>query len=363
MYILFQSELANLNISVFYPIMEKDSNVRIKQLSDGHHSQQEVRPGCKCQSPKEMLVEFVDNTTLHGIRYAFMERHILVRLIWVVLLLISGGYYLFTVQKAFHKYYDHPINTVLSHKHVNRMEFPAITICSRNMFALSKLLMTDDNPLFASSGLNISSCAVTSEVRGDRPCGWSLLCALPEFENASSSIPNCTNKYRKDLLDAMQRSRHYIDKENLYRYYSQDLNSLLGPRCYFNFDTTCSEKDFVSFVTQWSKCYTFNSGENGKIMRSRHSGVSFGLFVIFDAQTGEGSHGKYSEGFKVLIHKQGEFFNEWEGISVAPGQHAVITVSEKRVTFSTCLKLREGKYSNLILLLSYYLIHSRTEDQ
>lgn len=81
-----------------------------------------------------------------------MERHFLVRFIWTVLVLISGAYYLYTVRRAFQKYYDRLVNTVLKHEHVDEMDFPAVTICSRNMFALGKLLMTDDNPLFKSCG-------------------------------------------------------------------------------------------------------------------------------------------------------------------------------------------------------------------
>ena len=139
------------------------------------------------------MKEFVDNTTLHGIRYAFMERHFLVRFIWAVLVLISGAYYLYTVRTAFQKYYDRPVNTVLKHEHVDEMDFPAVTICSRNMFDLSKLLMTDDNPVFKSSGLNISSCAVTAGVRGTLPCGLAMLCCCSPraLANVAPEITNC----------------------------------------------------------------------------------------------------------------------------------------------------------------------------
>ncbi|CAH3163758.1 unnamed protein product [Porites evermanni] len=210
------------------------------------------------------------------------------------------------------------------------MDFPAVTVCPLNDFAASKLYMTDDNPLFASSGLNISSCAVTSKVRSDQPCGWSLLCVLPEYETLRPALPNCTSQYREELLNTMQESAHYIDKENLHRYYSQEIESLVGPKCEFDIAANCSAKDFAPLVTQWSKCYTFNSGKNGKIKRVNSAGVSFGFSVILDAKTEEYSYGKFSEGFKVIIHKQGEFVDEWEGINVGPGQHAVIALSEKR---------------------------------
>ena len=66
------------------------------------------------ENPTEMWREFVDNTTMRGIRYVFMKRHILVRLLWLVLLLTSGGCYVSMVYDAINKYYDHPINIVVS---------------------------------------------------------------------------------------------------------------------------------------------------------------------------------------------------------------------------------------------------------
>lgn len=159
----------------------------------------------------------------------FMKRHILIRLLWLVLLLTSGDYYISIVYGAIIKYYDRPINTVLSRKHLKQMDFAAVTICSLNMFAKSKIFMTDNNPLFASSGLNISSCAVTSGVRGNHPCGWSLLCsyAPPWYVYSTSGLPNCTSQYKQVLLDAMKKSFHRPDQEEFFRHYSQNISALV----------------------------------------------------------------------------------------------------------------------------------------
>ena len=289
----------------------------------------------KYQTSAEMWREFVDNTTLHGIRYVFMKRHVLIRLLWLVLLLSSGAYYIFTVYRAFNKYYNRPISTVLSRKNLKEMDFPAVTICPLNLFARSKILMTDDNPLFASSGLNISSCAVTSEVRGHRPCGLSLLCCCaPISEEEALVFPNCTKQYRQDLLAVLQALGHQPNMEEIYRYYSQNISEFARSLCTFGWqETECSANDFVPTVTEWGMCYTFNSGVNGKVKSVDTAGVSSGLTVILDTQTHEYTQGKYSEGFKVLIHGQGEYIDEWEGINVGPGQHAFIALSQKRVRF------------------------------
>ena len=310
---------------------EKTKDLTMTQFSHEEHSKDEPR------ARTAMWREFVDNTTLHGIRYVFLKRHILIRFIWIVIMLISGGYYVFLVQAAFYKYYSRPINTVLTREHVSEMKFPAVTICPLNFFAKSKLLMGDDNPLFASSGLNISSCAVTARVRGDRPCGLSLLCccAPPEFKDVTAAIPNCTAQYKQDLLETIQQNLLRPDADTFFWYFSQDIEALFGPMCEFgwNGELDCSPEDFVPTVTPWGMCYTFNSGIDDEIKTVDSAGVADGLSVMLDAQTHEYTHGKYSVGFKVLIHGQGEYIDEWAGINIGPGQHAVIALSEKRVCY------------------------------
>ena len=317
------------NLNIF--MAEKTKDLTITQFSHEEHSED------NSQARTAMWREFVDSTTLHGIRYVFLHRHILIRFVWIVIMLVSGGYYVFLVQAAFYKYYSRPINTVLTHEHVSEMKFPAVTICPLNFFAKSKLLMRDDNPLFASKGLNISSCAVTAGVRGDRPCGLSLLCccAPPEFEDLTAAIPNCTAQYKQDLLEVMQQTLHRPDVDTFYRYFSQDIEALFGPVCEFGWDgrLDCSPEDFVSTVAPWGVCYTFNSGTDDEIKTVDSGGVTDGLSVMLDVQTHEYTYGKYSVGFKVLIHGQGEYIDEWAGINVGPGQHAVIALSEKRVCY------------------------------
>ena len=300
-----------------------------------------------------MWQEFVNNTTLHAIRYVFLKRPLLPRLLWLLLLLISGGYYILTVYLAFSKFFARPINTVVSKTHVKEMDFPAITICSLNIFSLSKVTMTDHNPLYSSKGLNISTCAVTAGVRKGRPCGLSLICCCAP-RNLSLSLPNCTDQYKKRLLHAINRSSHQLDSEGFIRFYSQAISEILGPICSFGWrKNRCRSSDFVPNVTPWGMCYTFNSGAVGDQMRTVEvGGVSNGLTVVLDAQLPEYTHGKFSEGFKVLVHGQGEYVDEWEGVNVAPGTHAIIGISQRRVRRNT----KKKKKKKIIIILTIIII-------
>lgn len=127
-------------------------------------SQEKLKPLDDSQHKIESWQEFTDSTTLHGLKYVFKKRPFLVRSIWIVLLVALFAYYVLTVYRAFSKYYSYPINTLVTTKQdLKEMNFPAVTICSHNYFAKSKLYMKDDNPLFASSDLNISLCDITKK--------------------------------------------------------------------------------------------------------------------------------------------------------------------------------------------------------
>ena len=295
------------------------------------------QPNAESKTSADKWREFVDSTTLHGIRYVFMKRHVLIRLLWLVLLLTSGGYYILTVYIAFNKYFSRPISTVFSTKHLVKMDFPAVTICSLSEFSRSKIFMTDKDPLFASKGFNITSCAVTSGVRGYRPCGLSLLCCCTSDRDIED-LPNCTTQYRQDLSAVVQKSGHRVDFEELYLTYSQDITALhagvykFGRKC-----EKCSAKDFVPILTSFGMCYTFNSGADGKVKTVDAAGISSGLTVMLDAQTHDYFLGRFSAGFKVLVHGQGEYIDGREGTNVGTGQHAIIALSQKRVCFLVSL--------------------------
>lgn len=60
--------------------------------------------------------------------------------------------------------------------------------------------------------------------------------------------------------------------------------------------------------------------------------VSAGLFVMLDLHVNDHFFGFYSEGVRVLVHNQGEYINPWNGVLVAPGSHAQISITRKVVS-------------------------------
>lgn len=81
---------------------------------------------------------WVNNTSLHGIRYLFWRRPLWARIGWLVLLLAFTAYFLFTAYMSLEKYFKRPINTVITQKYVSSLEFPAVTICPQNLISMQE---------------------------------------------------------------------------------------------------------------------------------------------------------------------------------------------------------------------------------
>lgn len=99
----------------------------------------------------------------------------------------------------------------------------------------------------------------------------------------------------------------------------------------------CDASDFRTTVTDWGICHTFNA-EPDKVRKSQLHGVGGGLNILLDAQVEDHTIGRLSEGFSVIIHRQGEYVTAWDGINVQPGMQASIALHQKRVSLRVKIK-------------------------
>ena len=293
-----------------------------------------------CHKTSGKWKEFLENTTLHGIRNVVSTEKPFLRMLWSILLLTSGSYYIFTVYGAFQKYFSFPVATTITRKYVKNMTFPAVSICPNNVFSRAKVMTWDDDPEFAAQGLNLSACAATKDLRqkqmDNMPCGLAMMCCCTYigYEYDATTIHNCTAERRNDLREAVEKSAVNFNMENFFRYYSQDFNAKLGDIsfCTFGWTQTCSRSDFYPVITETGFCYTYNSGEsNRSLIIASSSGIANGLNMLLDINDKDHTIGKLSQGFSISIHTQGEFFTELDGFKVSPGTFASIGVSEQRV--------------------------------
>ena len=216
----------------------------------------------------EMLKAFVNATSLNGIRYVFWKRPLWARIGWLAILLGFTGYFLFSAHRSIIKYVKRPINTVITQKYENELEFPAVTICPLNLISKKKLLALDDDATFVKYDLNDSFCSATAAVRSGKPCGAAMMCCCLNllFFDASAVVPNCDPQYAKSLVAAQNITGEFFDTERYFRKYAQRIEEILAPTlCVFDSDVSnqCGTSDFTSTATDWGVCYTFN-GEIGR---------------------------------------------------------------------------------------------------
>ena len=287
-------------------------------------------------SAYEIWKSFFDATSLHGIRYVFWRRPLWARIGWLLILLAFTAYFLFTAYRSITKFASFPINTVITQKYEDKLDFPAVSICPLNLVSKKKMFTLDDEPNFVKYGLNDSFCSATASVRGGMPCGAAMMCCCVSFYlfDAARIVPNCTLEYAKGLITAQAMSGSYYDSTRFYKNYGQGIDEMLGPGvCIFDADieNPCGPSNFTNTVTDWGTCYTFNVGPDD-IKKAQLNGPAGGLNILLDTQMEDRTIGRLSEGFSVVIHPQGDFFTPWDGINVSPGTQATITLHQQRVS-------------------------------
>ncbi|KAG9340602.1 hypothetical protein JZ751_021157 [Albula glossodonta] len=97
--------------------------------------------------------------------------------------------------------------------------------------------------------------------------------------------------------------------------------------------------DFTGIFTRYGKCYTFNSGKDGRPLQvTMKGGMGNGLEIMLDIQQdeylpvwGETDETSFEAGIKVQIHSQDEPpFIDQLGFGVAPGFQTFVSCQEQR---------------------------------
>ncbi|XP_067385628.1 acid-sensing ion channel 1 isoform X3 [Emydura macquarii macquarii] len=111
--------------------------------------------------------------------------------------------------------------------------------------------------------------------------------------------------------------------------------------CFFRGEE-CNPEDFKVVFTRYGKCYTFNSGQDGKPrLITMKGGTGNGLEIMLDIQQdeylpvwGETDETSFEAGIKVQIHSQDEPpLIDQLGFGVAPGFQTFVSCQEQRLIY------------------------------
>ncbi|XP_075707921.1 acid-sensing ion channel 1 isoform X1 [Rhinoderma darwinii] len=250
-------------------------------------------------------VSFAGSCTLHGLSHIITEGPWGVRrFVWAGAFLVSLFLFLSQVWERVAYYRAYPHLTAIDEMVATKMDFPAITLCNCNRFRSSQL---SNSEIFYLSPL------LDFPEDGDIE-----LVSEPSRETGAGT---------SDLYQITERSSH-------------QLNEMMLDCTYQGRD--CDIDDFIPVFTRYGKCYTFNSGQNGRTpLITTKGGTGNGLELMLDIQQdeylpvwGETDETSFEAGIKVQIHSQDEPpFIDQLGFGVAPGFQTFVSCQEQRLTY------------------------------
>ncbi|XP_053312256.1 acid-sensing ion channel 1 [Spea bombifrons] len=262
---------------------------------------------------------FASGSTLHGVAHIFSyERFSCRRLIWILCFLGSLSLLLFVCTERIVYYFDYPHVTKLDEISAPKMTFPAVTFCNLNEFRFSRVTKND----LYHAGELLSLLNNRYE--------------LPDSQLADEKV--------MEILHEKANFRNFKPKPfNMREFYDRaghDIRDMLL-NCKFRGEE-CSADDFTPVFTRYGKCYTFNSGQNGRPpLITTKGGTGNGLELMLDIQQdeylpvwGETDETSFEAGIKVQIHSQDEPpFIDQLGFGVAPGFQTFVSCQEQRLVY------------------------------
>ncbi|XP_071950189.1 acid-sensing ion channel 1C-like [Antedon mediterranea] len=247
------------------------------------------------------LEEFSQLTTLHGLHFITgKDSSIARRVTWTLIVVGMMAWLVYSgIVVSVIKYFDRPINTVMSLNYVDDLKFPAITLCNYNQFRLSEL---DE-----STSTVIKLMSKSTYILDPEGVNWNtVIAALRNYDSIN-------------MTSSATRLAHQIETMLLF--------------CSWQGVQPCDPRNFSTIITDFGVCYSFNNVADDAALRARQTGSDFGLMLRLHVQQYEYSFGENSgAGFKLLIHPQGHLplVNSF-GISLSPGFETHIAMRKTRV--------------------------------
>ncbi|XP_032228649.2 acid-sensing ion channel 3 [Nematostella vectensis] len=236
-----------------------------------------------------MIREFAGYTTLHGFHFLVDSSSRWRRRIWFLLLLFCCAMFIYQFVISVNRLRAYKVVFSRGAEQPGEVDFPAVTICNKNMLRKSLIL------------------------------------------NTSAQI--YLDEQDADFKRSLKQSNISFDAEEFVKKYGHNITNMLNRAkgCTFKMLYPCSGENFTSFFSftrGW--CYTFNAGAN-YIQRVSVAGRETRLKLYLDAKSHE-YYGPFSYdgvGFKIAVHDQNDVPDmDNGGYDISPGY--LTTISVKR---------------------------------
>ncbi|XP_053603999.1 pickpocket protein 28-like [Plodia interpunctella] len=226
----------------------------------------------KANGIKKLFLDYLENSTLHGLKYTTVKGiHLAERIFWVVTFLLSLGMCLWLIHKVWHKWETSPVIVSFSEKivPVEKVPFPSLTICPQIKAKTTVYNYTKHFKKYFADGVDPdennttddSDYSTTSDDTENLKMflDVSLICPLPfyvptyDFETLPG--PNVTNASTIDTILNVSPSLEYFQE-----------CTWLGRK------KRCSRL-FSKVLTEEGVCFNFNGLAASEIFRMDKNGI------------------------------------------------------------------------------------------
>ena len=298
----------------------------------GQQAWQDQKTNGREEAPTENLRSFIQDTTLHGVRFLF-NGNFFRRLIWTVALGSCFGFCVYQIVQALTAYYSRPFITRITTKgaNINRnLTFPAVTLCNFNFFNRRRYI----NFMKTKNMLDNDVIALNFKAFE------AMLAKSTDFFNTPSN---------KELSYLFDRNGCEDGSDNCYlTLFSHRIDEMLLPSptfqsCEIN-GFPCDSRNFSSFISSvFGQCYTFNSGNyDFPLINATMAGHLNGLKLLLHVERDSYLDNPKNPfvGLIVLVHDQNTFpFMEQFGFVVQPGVRNLCALKRKEVSYTAFIRV------------------------
>lgn len=201
-------------------------------------------PSNKLNKAKDVGYKFLANLSVHGVPRILRSENLAVRLVWIVLILFSASYGLFNITNSVQDFYRYHTITNVVREHAYSMEFPAITICTKDFIIFR---ITDATKTTPYAFFNTSLSSFVSDTFKYKSSQFNTsqdlqFFKIPKLYGNCVRFINQTNVSSDNLLDSFSLL-FYLD-----RYEEDSQNIFIKSTLYEYFEIYVTNKNVNSFL-------------------------------------------------------------------------------------------------------------------
>ena len=247
---------------------------------------------------KQIFNRYVDNSTLHGFRFIFMDTFYVRRFLWLALTCGMACLFFMELEKSIKLFYQYPFTTLSTIEYVPELKFPAISLCMLNNYQVTKIQKSKvkglyDKGLFPLHGEPFD----------------------PGFDMSGEEFIETIKSTSQDL--------DFIFKGCEWK--SRDTAKTGQPNL-------CGTMNFTRYSNlEGQTCFTFNSGEKASALTLNETGLNMAFKLELDLHVKDSVQSLQEVGVNIIIHNQDETPLHHAGFIVSPGFQTFVEMKVKKV--------------------------------